>query len=71
VSDFKERTIEPVTTSYARSGASLPMFRDVETGEVFKIYAGDLLRLLEGMAFTVNAKTISAGYRQQALRIAK
>lgn len=71
MSEYKERTIEPVKRSYQSNGASLPIFRDVETGEEFKMYADDILRLLEGMAFTVNAKPIKAGYYDKALRIAK
>ncbi|MEU4709455.1 hypothetical protein AB0G00_23760 [Nocardia salmonicida] len=63
--------MEITSSAYASSGASLPQFRDIETGEVFKMYADDLFRMLEGQQYLITAKVIPAGYKKKALRVKK
>lgn len=66
--EFTERVIEPYGISYS-TGPNIITFRDIETDEVFPMYADDLLKLLNGMSFSVTAKVTKAGGRRTTLRI--
>lgn len=68
MSEYTERVIEPVRTK-STTGPKGIVFRDYETGEEFRVYADDLLTMLEGTAFTVTAKIIPGGQGLRALRI--
>lgn len=66
--EFAERIITPVSTQYTTGPKGL-VFRDVETGEEFRVYADDLFRILEHSKFRVDAKVINGSKSYKALRI--
>ena len=65
---FSERIIKPVGTQPTTGPKGL-IFADVETGEEFRVYADDLLRIIKHSKFRVEAKIINGSSTYRALRI--
>lgn len=72
MSEFTQRTITAHRIGYVSKGRRVVVWKDVETGEEFHIYADDLLKLFGDTEFVTNSKVVNrnGGYdRAKLLRI--
>ena len=66
--EFQERIITPVSAQYTTGPKGL-VFKDVATGEEFRVYADDLLKILKHSKFRVEAKVINGSSTYKAMRV--